>query len=255
MRFGRPGADGTIPVRYTDSMLKAVVFDFDGVIVDSEPLHFRAFVRVAESIGVTFDYDHYVQHLIGYDDRDVCRLLLARSTGAGGDAGPDKCSVDEDHVCALKDRKGKLFEQIVGDGVAAIPGATRLIETASSQMPIAISSGATRADIDLILDALGLIGRFDPIVSADDVARSKPDPESYRQAVAGVAAGNPHLRLEPGDCLAIEDTTAGIESARGAGLWTLGLTTSGPAERLTRAHRIAESLEELTIERLQQWFG
>ena len=236
-------------------MLKAIVFDFDGVIVDSEPLHFRAIARVAESLGITFDYDYYVEHLIGYDDRDVCRILLARGDGAGQQAWPQSFEGDEARVTEMKDRKAEVFEQIVHEGVGPIDGALDLIEEASKQMPIAIGSGATRADIDLILDALELRDRFDPIVTADDVRRSKPDPETYAKAVTGLAGSHPNLNLVPDDCLAIEDTAAGLESARGAGLWTLGLATSGPADRLSGAHRVVDSLEGISIENLRQWFA
>ena len=236
-------------------MLKAIVFDFDGVIVDSEPLHFRAVARVAESLGITFDYDYYVEHLIGYDDRDVGRILLARADGAGQEAGPEAFEGDEVRVTEMKDRKAEVFEQIVREGVGPIDGALELIEEASQQMPIAIGSGATRADIDLILDTLDLRGRFDPIVTANDVRRSKPDPETYARAVTRLAESHPNLNLLPGDCLAIEDTAAGLESARGAGLRTLGLTTSGPADRLRGAHRVVDSLAGISLENLRQWLG
>ena len=236
-------------------MLEAIVFDFDGVIVDSEPFHFRAFARVAQSLGITFDYDYYMDHLIGYDDRDVCRILLAGADGASQEARLQSFEGDEANVIGMKDRKAEVFEQIVREGVRPIDGALPLIEEASKQMPLAIASGATRADIDLILDALELQGRFDPIVTADDVRRSKPDSETYVKAVSRLSGLHSDLNLLPGHCLAIEDTAAGLESARGAGLWTLGLATTGSADRLSSAHRVIDSLEEVSIDILQQWFG
>ena len=225
-------------------MLKAIVFDFDGVIADSEPLHYRAFRCAAESLGITLDYDDYVDQLIGYDDRDALRVLLARTGGAA----------DASRLSLLIEEKARAFERMARDGGAPIPGVLDFVAEVAVQMPIAISSGAARADIDLILEGLGLAGSFDPIISADDVRRSKPDPQCYKLAVEGLAERHPQLALRPDDCLAIEDTPAGIASARAAGLWTLGLTTSLPAENLQAAHRVTSSFAGLSLERLMQWF-
>ena len=235
-------------------MLKAIIFDFDGVIVDSEPLHFRAFARVAEPLGVTFDYQHYLKHLIGYDDRDAGRIMLAQAAGAGANARPEDYRGDERRIAAFREEKGRVFEQIVREGVPTIPGVVRLIEEAGAQMPIAVCSGATRADIDLILSGIKLNATFKTIVSADDVARSKPDPACYALAVERLARMHPALRLAPGDCLAIEDTAAGIASARGAGLQTLGLLTTSPRSELHRAQRVVENLEGVSVGQLRAWY-
>ena len=225
-------------------MLKAIVFDFDGVVVDSEPLHYRAFMVVGKGIGVAFDYAHYLQHYIGFDDRDAFRVMLASARL------PD----DDAHVAELCRQKKNAFENLVNQGAAAIPGAVDLIDEAHGQVPIAIGSGATSFDIELMLKGLGRRDRFEVIVSADDVYRSKPDPATYRMAVEQLAAKHPGLELKPQDCLAIEDTAAGIESARGAGLMTLGITTTGPASALTRANRVEQGLHGVTMDLLRQWF-
>lgn len=122
-------------------------------------------------------------------------------------------------------------------------------------MPIAIASGATRLDIELMLEGLGLRERFELIVSANDVSVSKPHPQTYARAAEQLAAMHPGLGLRPGECLAIEDTAAGIESATGAGLLTLGLTTTGPAETLHRAMRVVPNLTGVTIDQLRRWYG
>ena len=228
-------------------MLKAIVFDFDGVIVDSEPMHFRAFARVIEAMGVTISYEEYLERYIGYDDRDLMRVCLEELSVSS--QPPDPARMRE-----MIDEKADVFEQILGEGIAMIPGAKSFIDEAAAQMPIAISSGASRQDIDLILNKLSMTQRFGTIVSADDVVRSKPNPQTYRLAVENLAGKHPDLDLQPDECLAIEDTTAGLESARGAGLMTLGLTTTGPASALMQAHRIAENFEGLTLSQLHEWF-
>lgn len=230
-------------------MLKAIVFDFDGVIVDSEPLHYRAFLRIARTLGVDFSYDEYLEKYIGYDDRDAFRAMLKLPTGVEG------AKADQDRVSKLVEAKADAFEAVVGEGIETIPGTVELIREAGAAMPIAIASGATRRDIDLILRRLGLESLFRTIVTADLVARSKPDPESYAMAVRLLGERHAGEGISPGHCLSIEDTAAGIESARGAGLMTLGLASSGPAAKLHRAHRVVPSMKGVDLARIRAWFG
>lgn len=226
-------------------MLKAIIFDFDGVVVDSEPVHYKAFMEIGKDLGVAFDYQHYLRHYIGYDDRDAIRAMLI-------EAG---MPTDDAHIAELKKTKQVAFENLVNQGAAAIPGAVELIDEAHSHIPIAIASGATTLDIELMLKSLNRLDRFEIIVSADHVRRSKPDPTTYRMAYEKLAEKHPEQALLPENCLAIEDTAAGIESANGAGLLTLGITTTGPAAALSRANRVEAGLEGLTLATLRTWFG
>ncbi|MCE9590151.1 MAG: HAD family phosphatase [Planctomycetes bacterium] len=228
-------------------MLKAIVFDFDGVIVDSEPLHFRSFLRIAQGLGVTFSYEEYLEKYIGYDDRDAFRSMLGLPTGVEGR------EADRRRVAELVEKKADAFEAVVAEGIEPIPGVVEFVKRAAACGPIAIASGATRRDIDLILRRLDLSHMFGTMVTADMVARSKPDPASYAMAVTLLGAQSPGLA--PADCLAIEDTAAGIESARGAGLFTIGVTTTGPASKLHRAHRVIEGFRGLTMDQVRQWVG
>jgi HAD superfamily hydrolase (TIGR01509 family) len=226
-------------------MLKAIVFDFDGVVVDSEPVHYRAFMELGKGLGIAFDYEYYLRHYIGFDDRDAIRAMLI---GAGKPP-------EDGHIAELCRQKQAVFERLVGQGAAAIPGAVELIDEAHGQIPIAVGSGATTLDIELMLESLGRRDRFEVIVSADHVKRSKPDPATYRMAVEQLADKHPGQDLTPGDCLAIEDTAAGIESARGAGLMTLGVATTGPASSLSRAQRVEPGLQGVTLATLRGWFN
>jgi beta-phosphoglucomutase len=226
-------------------MMKAIVFDFDGVVVDSEPVHYKAFMELGKGFGVAFDYEHYLRYYVGFDDRDAIRSMLIE----GG------MPAEDSHIAELRQQKQLVFEQLVGQGAAAIPGAVELIDEAYSQLPIAIGSGATTLDIELMLDSIGKRDRFEIIVSSDHVSRSKPDPTTYRMAVEQLADKHPELELTPGDCLAIEDTAAGIESARGAGLMTLGLATTGSATLLSRASRVEQTLQGVTLTKLHEWFS
>ncbi len=230
------------------SGLKAIVFDFDGIVADSEPLHCEAFRRMVEPWGVTFTFDEYAARYMGYDDRDFFRVTL-KELGRGPEAN------DAARIEALCVEKQDLFEKVVEEGVEAVPGVLRLIEEAQAVMPLAVASGATRRDIALIVDRLGLNGCFDPIVTADDVARSKPHPETYRLAAEGLARRHPDGAIGPDTCLAIEDTAIGIRSARTAGLLTLGVATTSPIASLNEAHRTVPNFAAVSLDMLREWFG
>ena len=223
-------------------MLQAIVFDFDGVIVDSEPLHYQAFVMVGKAIGFEFSYEEYLATYIGFDDRDAFRVMLEA-------AGQEVTAQRVAELCA---QKQPMFDAVAkmgaSQGSLAIPGALELIdECAQVELPRAIASGATRADIDLMLELLDRRDRFEVVVTADDVEFSKPDPTSYAMAVE-------ELGVDPANALAIEDTAAGLSSAQGAGLMTLGLATTGPAEAIAQAGRVIDDLSGVDLEQLKLWY-
>lgn len=212
--------------------VEAVIFDFDGVIVDTEPLHYAAFQKVLEPTGLHFSWQEYVETYIGFDDRDAFRHAYATRGETLDSAG----------LSGLIARKAAYFDEIIASGVAAYPGVVELITgLKTAGIPLAICSGALRSDIDPILVQLGLTTCFDVIVTADDVAASKPDPECYRLAFAKLhsACGAAFTRKTT---IAIEDTPAGIASAKGAGLPVCAVTNSYPANRLGDATFITESL-------------
>lgn len=221
--------------------MQTVIFDFDGVIVNSEPLHWQAFIGVLEPMGLTVDYPTYLQRYVGCDDRDFYRLFFADR----------QRELDEQRLPDLIDAKAHAFERIVGQGVEAIDGAVELVIGCAERWPVGLCSGALRRDIECILPHIGdgtLMQRFGAVVTADDVARSKPDPQGYLLAAE-------RLGIAPGECVAIEDTPAGIESARSAGMQTLALATTCPADQLADADRIVDCLTQVNPDALAEWFA
>ena len=218
---------------------EAVLFDFDGILVDSEPMHYRAFIEVLDPLGMAFSWEEYVGTYMGFDDRDAFREAF-REKGI---------DLDEVNLAKLVAAKSRAFLDGLRAGVTAYPGAVPMIESLrAAGRPMALCSGALRADIDPILAHLGVTRRFDVIVSADDVRRSKPDPESYALAFRRLSELYPTSLTVPGNSIAVEDTPAGIRSAKGAGLRVLAVTNScGPGE-LAEADWIADSLENVRIE-------
>jgi beta-phosphoglucomutase len=224
------------------SMLTAVIFDFDGIIVDTEPIHFRAFQEVLRPLGLGYSWDDYLERYIGFDDRDAFREVFRVS---GRELG-------EELLKSLINEKARVFEEIVQKGVQPYPGVIELVNSISGTFPLALCSGALERDIRPILGQLGIQGVFDVIVTAEDVRASKPDPESYQLALERLAGVFPEKNITPAMCLAIEDTPAGIDSARKAGLMVLAVTNSYPAEKLSEAVSVTDSLASATIAELSR---
>lgn len=214
----------------------AIIFDFDGIIVDTEPLHYKAFQRILEPLGLGFTWDDYVESYMGFDDRDAFIEAFA-ITGK---------PVATAKLHDLIDQKARIFQEVILDGVTTYPGVVGLIKRLRDErIPLAISSGALHSDINPILDILGIADCFQIIIAADDVAKSKPDPECYRLAFDRLIAQNPSTVISRTRSIAIEDTPAGISSATAAGLQVVAVTNSYTRDHLTTATCIVASLEEL----------
>jgi len=226
-------------------MLDAIIFDFDGVIADSEPVHCDAIREVAATVGVTISDDDYQAIYIGFDDRDAFREVLRQAGRAA----------DETKVAEMCEAKAEAFDRLAGRGVAAIAGALELARAVKAAgVAMAIGSGATRHEIELMLNGMGAGGLFEVMATADDVAKSKPDPQTYRLAVERLAE-HVDRRLEPGRAVAIEDTAAGVASARAAGLSVVGVTTTGPAAKLAEADAVWDTLVGRGVVDLQRIAG
>lgn len=215
---------------------QAAIFDFDGVIVDTEPLHYRAFQQILEPRGLGFSWEQYVETYMGFDDRDA--FSEAFHVGGG--------QLEQGELARLIDAKAAIFQQIIREGITPYPGVVELIgRLHRAALPLAICSGALRSDILPILEMLRVNDCFDVIVTAEDVAKSKPDPECYRIAYERLRASRPDALFSADSTLAIEDTPAGISAAKGAGLRVVAVTNSYPAEHLGEACAVVASLEEL----------
>jgi beta-phosphoglucomutase len=224
--------------------LRAVVFDFDGVIANSEPLHYRAFRDVLAANALTLtETDYYAQYL-GYDDVGVFERFGSQAgTGWGGK-----------EVRALVMEKARRMEVLERDTSVLFPGAEMAVRRVAAAVPIAIASGALGAEIRRVLDHAMLTSLFSAIVAAEDTPVSKPAPDPYRCAVERLAAMHDGLRED--ECVAIEDSIWGLESARRAGLRTIGIThTYSRAVLSSLADLVIESLDEVRIAPISQLFG
>jgi len=222
-------------------LLSAVVFDFDGVIADSEPFHFEGFRRVLARQGVALAKRDYYAKYLGYDDAGAFRAVLA-------DHGQ---RFDDELIAGLVATKVALFPEVLAGQPVIYEGAADCIARLGASVPLAIASGAMLEDIEVVLRGTGLRERFHTIVAAEHTPRSKPHPDPYQRAVdilreQGVlpaAAAARHI-------VAIEDSVWGLQSARDAGLRTVAVTTSYAAEDLTIADLVVPSLDAVTVEAL-----
>jgi beta-phosphoglucomutase len=211
-------------------VIHAVVFDFDGVIADSEPLHLRAYQEVLPAMGIPdLTREEYYRDLLGYNDED-CFRIMARTRG--WEAG-------EAQVAEFAERKGLVFERIIADEAALYAGAADCVERMAAAFPLGIASGAKKPEILQILRSARLDRFFRFVVASGDTPNSKPAPDPY------IRAAERH-GLPPHECVAIEDSRWGLESARAAGLRTVGITHTYPADQLGPADVVIDSLSEFT---------
>lgn len=222
-------------------MLRAVIFDFNGIIVDDEPIHFELFQRVFAEEGIALTKDAYYARYLGFDDRGAFSFGFDEH----------KRQLGQEKLAQLIDRKAVYYQEAIRNHVAIFPGVKQLVADLAGQLPLAVASGALRSEIETILTTASLIGHFQAIVSAEDVEHGKPEPDIFLKALATLNAHNGST-IQASDCVVIEDSKEGIKGARRAGMKCLAVTNSHPAELLGEASAIVNSLEEVGLTRLAE---
>ena len=212
-------------------MITAIVFDFDGVLADSEVLHLRAYQDVLAPLGVELTRADYFARYLGFDDRGVFSTLSA----------DHQLGLQPPQIDRLIARKTVVFEALETEAELLFPGAAACVQRLAGAFPLGIASGALRHEIESVLDRSGLRRHFDFIVASGDTHASKPAPDPY------LRAAQLHAR-PPTECLAIEDSRWGLDSARTAGMACVGVTHTYPRAELAAADRVVDSLDEITPE-------
>jgi HAD superfamily hydrolase (TIGR01509 family) len=225
-------------------MLRALIFDFNGIIVDDEPIHFELFKQVLAEEGIKLTEADYYARYLGFDDRGAF-------TAAYREHGR---SLDEKLLARLIDRKTIYYQSEIRSKVRIFPGVEKLVTTLVPVLPLAVASGALRQEIETILSAAGLLKHFAVIISAEDVDHGKPEPEIFLKALARLNAqvedGHP---IDAADCLVIEDSKEGVRGARRAGMKCLAVSNSHPTELLQEANAVVRSLEEVDLALLEKF--
>lgn len=225
-------------------MLRMVIFDFDGVIADSEPAHYEMFRRVLKEKKIDLSWEQYCQKYLGYDDYECVENILK-------DYGHSPLSA---LINELVQGKQKNFAEYIQNNCLILPGIKELLEDLrQNQIICSIHSGAIRSEVESILEQARLRNHFEEIVTADDVTHSKPHPEGYCLCLSKVNHRLPFgAPIQPQQCIAIEDSIWGILSAKAAGMFCLATETSYPAEQLTEADKIVRDLTNIRTRQLQQ---
>ncbi|HWT00579.1 MAG TPA: HAD family phosphatase [Pyrinomonadaceae bacterium] len=231
-------------------MIEAIFFDFNGVIIDDEPLHLKAYQEALAEEGITLTEAEYMT-MLGMDDVTFVRTSFERA----GKPLPDG---DGNRVIA---REWELHRKMIEEDLPLAPGVVTFIKAAARRYQLGIVSMSTRYGIDYVFERTRLGPAFAVVVSAEDVRGThKPDPTCYKRALELLnekRREERRLPLLPGECLVIEDSPPGIEAGRAAGMRTLGVTNTVPEEalRAARADVVTTSLADWTVDAVHHVFS
>ncbi len=204
--------------------MRALLLDFNGTLSDDEPVLCRIFQELFEDAGKPVTETEYYDVLAGFSDREIIRTWLGRDDAA------------------LLERKTARYRELA-DGSTISEEAREAVRDATARVPVAVVSGSARSEIEPVLEAARLADAIALIVSADDIVRSKPDPEGYLIAL--------HLLgVDAREAAAVEDSAAGVTAAKSAGLYCAAVTTTLPPERLSHADELADHIDRDLIARL-----
>jgi beta-phosphoglucomutase len=225
-------------------MLRAVIFDFNGILVDDEPIHLELFRKVLEEEGLSLTDEDYYARYLGMDDRGCFRAVFK-------DRGRP---LDDATLAKLIQRKAGYYRESIATRTVIFPGVETLVPALAQRLPLAVASGALREEIEMILKGVGLKEFFQVIVSAEDVSDGKPHPEIFVKALREInRVGARNEAIRSSECLVVEDSKEGILAAHRAGIKCLAVSNSHPADEL-RAEAVVGSLEEVTLPFLESLF-
>jgi beta-phosphoglucomutase len=211
---------------------RAVTFDFNGTLSDDEEILFGVYAALFAEHGRPLARDEYYARLAGLSEHEIVRAWLG----------------DRDDLDAIVRERIDRYRAAVTDGTTVPETMRAAVRFAAGRVPVAVVSGATRAEIEPVVAAAGIAGCFRAIVDDSDVAHGKPHPESYQLAVSILARHAPGL--VPAEVVAFEDTEAGVASAASAGLRCIALARTLPPERLRLADEIVETIDVALLGRL-----
>jgi HAD superfamily hydrolase (TIGR01509 family) len=227
-----------INISHKNSLPAALIFDMDGVLVNSNPFHLEKWVEFLTLHSVTFERDQLPKLILGQRNDTALRHFFGQDL-----------SMETSRQLGFE--LEEAFRKSFKSHATPLPGLEDLIVAAQGAgIPMAVASSAMLMNVDFVVDALGFREYFKYIVSGDDVSLPKPDPEIYLKAAQ-------NLGLEPQDCVAFEDSFVGIESAKGAGMKCVAIASSFPIKELTaqtHADLAVPSFQEVSLDKLRRLF-
>ena len=220
--------------------IRALIFDFNGVLVDDEYLHCSSAQEALRELGLTLSRTDYYWRYLAYDDRQLFTRFLQDQNR----------EVGEETIRNLVAQKSSYYFQAIEAEVPVIEPTLRFIRSLPVDLPLAIASAAARKEIQVILERLQLRARFCCVVAAEDVSESKPHPEAFQTAYGQLKERHPQLRKA--EVAVVEDSDRGVRAALRAGLRCVAVTTSYSAERLQQADLVTESLEGWSLSAIEE---
>jgi len=212
---------------------QAVLFDFNGLIVNDEPVHYELFRRVLTKEGITLTEKEYWSEYLGYDDKGLFEAIFEKN----------KKSLPPKKLKTLIAQKNTLYLPTMKEKMKLFPGVVEFIQTVQEKYPTAIVSGALRSEIDFVLKESEIT--FPLIISADDTKHGKPDPEGFVLALMKLKKIHPEVR--PENCLVLEDSLAGIEAAHRTQMKVVALTHTYPRQELGNADWVVDTFSEVEL--------
>ncbi len=227
-------------------MLRAVIFDCDGVIVNSEPHHLQAFKQILAEEGISLSTGDYYAQYLAMDDKSCFEAVLTAHNRP----------FDNKVLKNLIIRKMEVYRRLSAQELILYPGVVELVKKLKGRYRLAIASGAFRGEVKFALDKGGMREAFSVLVTAQDVRNGKPHPEAFQTALAQINQVKPipDPPIRAAECLVIEDSIHGVAGAQAAGMKCLAVSNSYPKEKLTHADLVLEGLERVEPEDLEKLF-
>lgn len=224
-------------------MLKAIIFDFDGIIADTEPVHLEAFKSILKDINISLSDEDYYTKYLAYDDRTLFTEVLKLSDSESDDV----------LIQNLIHRKNDLVTRVFNEQVVLFPGFLSYLEEIKGRYLLAIGSGALKSEITLVLEKFGIEGDFHVITAADNVVNCKPDPEVFLTCLKSLNEVS-HGDVLSEECLVFEDSISGIRAAKSANMKCVAISNSYDERLLYEADVIVNGFEELNMRDIETLF-